>query len=159
MKTIQITDQEARKLYETSNDEWKGILERHYGKEFFSQDVNDRIDGWEDMMAETGRPDVPAFIDLPEDLRDHFQKYYRVVIMNEAYNQGEKMDIYNSDIYRYFAWFRTNGSASGFAFSDTAYGDSDAFAGSGARLALKSKKSAKIVGTKHIDIMREWLES
>lgn len=115
MKTIQITDQEARKLYETSNDEWKGILERHYGKEFFSQDVNDRIDGWEDMMAETGRPDVPAFIDLPEDLRDHFQKYYRVVIMNEAYNQGEKMDIYNSDIYRYFAWFRTNGSASGFA--------------------------------------------
>ena len=159
MKTIQITDQEARKLYKTSNDEWKGILERHYGKEFFSQDVNDRIDGWEDMMAETGRPDVPAFIDLPEDLRDHFQKYYRVVIMNEAYNGGERMDIYNSAIYRYYAWFRTNGSASGFAFCGAAFDYSFANAGSGSRLALKSEKSARIVGTKHIDIMREWLES
>lgn len=159
MKTIQITDQEARKLYKTSNNEWRGILERHYGKEFFSQDVNDRIDGWEDMMAETGRPDVPAFIDLPEDLRDHFQKYYRVIVMNEAYNQGEKMDIYNSDIYRHYPWFRTNGSASGFAFGDAHFDCSIAFAGSGARLALKSEKSAKIVGTKHIDIMREWIES
>lgn len=159
MKTIQITDQEARKLYKTSNNEWRGILERHYGKKFFSQDVNDRIDGWEDMMAETGRPDIPAFIDLPEDLRDHFQKYYRVVIMNEAYNGGEKMDIYNSDIYRYYAWFRTNGSPSGFAFGGTTYDASIAHAGSGSRLALKSEKSARIVGAKHIDIMREWLES
>ncbi|WP_139262121.1 hypothetical protein [Dysgonomonas macrotermitis] len=146
-------------MYKTSNDEWKGILERHYGKKFFSQDVNDRIDGWEDMMAETGRPDVPEFVDLPEDLRDHFQKYYRVIVMNEAYNQGEKMDIYNTNIYRHFPWFRTNGSASGFAFGGAFYDYSLASAGSGSRLALKSEKSVKVIGTKHIDIMREYLES
>ncbi|WP_419033057.1 hypothetical protein [Dysgonomonas gadei] len=108
-------EQKIRGLHKSS-DEVKSALETVLGKEFFSKDITERIDGWEDMMAETGRPDVPQFVDLPEDLRDHFQKYYRVVIMNEAYNEGEKMDIYNSDIARHYPYFKTNGGPSGFAF-------------------------------------------
>lgn len=151
-------EQKIRGLHKSS-DEVKSALETALGKEFFSHDITERIDGWEDMMAETGRPDVPQFVDLPEDLRDHFQKYYRVVIMNEAYNEGEKMDIYNSEVARHYPVFRTNGGPSGFAFEYSDYVNAGAIAGSGSRLALKSDKRAQVVGTKHIDIYRDWLES
>ncbi|MDR2003310.1 MAG: hypothetical protein LBQ74_09795 [Prevotella sp.] len=151
-------EQKIRGLHKSS-DEVKSALETALGKEFFSQDITERIDVWEDMMAETGLPDVPEFTELPERLRDHFKKYYRVVVMTEAYNEGEKMDIYNSEVARHYPYFRTNGCPSGFAFEDSAYGNTHAHAGSGSRLALKSEKRAQVVGTKHIDIYREWLES
>ncbi|WP_419033430.1 hypothetical protein [Dysgonomonas gadei] len=151
-------EQKIRGLHKSS-DEVKSALETVLGKEFFTKDITERIDGWEDMMAETGRPDIPQFVDLPEDLRDHFQKYYRVVIMNEAYNEGEKMDIYNKDIARHYPVFRTNGGPSGFAFEGSGCACTHAAAGTGSRLALKSEKRAQVVGTKHIDIYRDWLES
>ncbi len=151
-------EQKIRGLHRSS-DAVKAALESVLGEGFFSQDITERIDGWEDMMAETGRPDVPQFVDLPEDLRNHFQKYYRVVIMNEAYNEGEQMDIYNSGIARHYPYFITKGGHSGLAFLRSYCDDASARAGSGSRLALKSGKRAQVVGTKHIDIYREWLES
>lgn len=151
-------EQKIRGLHKSS-DEVKSALETVLGKEFFTKDITERIDGWEDMMAETGLPDVPEFTELPERLRDHFKKYYRVVVMTEAYNEGERMNIYNNDIARHYPYFRTNGSPSGFAFEDSCYDGTFASAGSGSRLALKSEKRAQIVGTKHIDIYRAWLES
>lgn len=151
-------EQKIRGLHKSS-DEVKSALETVLGKDFFTKDITERIDGWEDMMAETGLPDVPEFTELPERLRDHFKKYYRVVVMTEAYNEGERMDIYNSDIARHYPVFRTNGGPSGFAFWISSYVYTSAVAGSGSRLALKSDKRAQVVGTKHIDIYRAWLES
>lgn len=111
------------------------------------------------MLSETGLPDIPEFTELPERLRNHFQKYYRCVVMTEAYNEGEKMDIYNEDEYRHYPYFATNGGPSAFAFRNSFFVNSFANAGSGSRLSLKSKKLANIVGTKHADIYREYLES
>ncbi|MBD8389631.1 hypothetical protein [Dysgonomonas sp. BGC7] len=147
-----------RGLYKSS-DEVKSALESEFGKEFFTLDISERINGWEDMMEETGRPDAPVFVDLPEDLRDHFRKYYRVVIMNEAYNEGERMDIYDSSKARHYPYFLTNGSPSAFAFRGSIFDSTNAHAGSGSRLALKSAKRVEIAATKHPEIYREWLES
>lgn len=153
-KTLEL---KIRDLYKSS-DEFKTALETTFGKEFFNQDITERINGWEDMLAETGRPDVPAFSDVPEDLRPYFKAVYKNVVMVEAYNEGERMDIYNSNRYRHYPWFRTNGSPSGFAFFVSPYASTAAHAGSGSRLSLKSEKLANIVGTKHKDICREMLE-
>lgn len=147
-----------RGLYKSS-DEVKSALETVLGKDFFSQDITERIDGWEDMLSETGLPDIPEFTELPERLRDHFRKYYRLVVMTEAYNEGEEVDIYDKDQPRHYPYFLTKGSPSGFAFGDSYYVRSYAIAGSGSRLSLKNTKLAKLVGTKHIDFYREYLES
>lgn len=151
-------EKKIRGLYKSST-EVQSVLEAEFGKEFFNRDITERINGWEDMLAETGLPDIPAFTELPERLRNHFQKYYRMVVMTEAYNEGEKMDIYNEDEYRYYPYFATNGGPSAFAFERSDFDYSLAAAGSGSRLSFKSEKLANIVGTKHADIYREYLES
>lgn len=153
-----ILEQKLRGLHKSS-DTMKSALENTFGKEFFQQDITERINDWKDMLSETGRPDVPIFSDLPEDLRDHFQKYYRYIVMVEAYNEGRKMDIYDGDEYRYYPYFRTNGSPAAFAFCRSGFDGSCAHAGSGSRLALKSEKLSKLVGERHTDICREMLES
>lgn len=108
-------EQKIRGLYKSST-EVQSVLEAEFGKEFFNRDIAERINGWEDMLAETGLPDIPEFTELPERLRNHFKKYYRCVVMTEAYNEGEKMDIYNEDEYRHYPYFATNGGPSAFAF-------------------------------------------
>lgn len=159
MKTKQLSNSKLRALYNTGTQKTKELLEETYGKDFFSQSVIDRIGGWKDMMEETGRPDVPEFVDLPEDLRLHFQKYYKVVIGTEAYNEGERMDIYNEKVWRHYPYFACNGSPAGFAFDVSLYGSTYADAGSGSRLALKSEERSNAFGRKHPDFFREWLES
>lgn len=158
-KTLKLSEQKARSLYKTGSLEMKELLEENFGKGFFSQSVMDRIDTWEDMLAETGLPETPEFTELPERLRDHFQKYYRCVVMTEAYNEGETMDIYDRDTPRHYPYFLTKGSSAAFAFYDSLYDFALAAAGSGSRLALKSGDLAKHVGVKHIDFYREYLES
>ncbi len=134
-----------RGLYKSS-DEVKSALESEFGKEFFTPDISERINGWEDMMEETGRPDAPVFVDLPEDLRDHFRKYYRIVIMNEAYNEGERMDIYDSSKARHYPYFLTNGGPSAFAFWHSHCVSAVARAGSGSRLRVLSEIAADHIG-------------
>lgn len=147
-----------RGLYKSS-DEVKSALETVLGKDFFSQDITERIDGWEDMLSETGLPDIPEFTELPERLRDHFRKYYRLIVMTEAYNEGEKVNIYDKDKPRHYPYFLTKNSPAAFAFYLSRYDNAYADAGSGSRLSLKNAKLAKVAGTKHIDFYREYLES
>ncbi len=157
-KPFKMTGATARKLYRTM-PELKEALEESYGKEFFQQDLTKVINNFEDVLEVTGRPDVPAFSDLPEDLRDHFQKYYRVIAIVEAFNQGEKMNIYDKNVSRYYPYFRTNGSPSGFAFGGSCYGDASATAGSGSRLSLRESKYSDYMGKNFKQIIQEYLES
>lgn len=159
MKTLQNAQANARRLYKDSTPEFKAMLEEIFGKEFFSRPVTERIDGWEDMLSETGRPDIPVFVDVPEDLRPFFRGVYKNVIMVEAYNEGERMDIYDEDKPRHYPYFETNGSPSSFAFYGSNYGRSYAGAGSGSRLSFKDSKLSTHAGKKHTDIFREMLES
>ena len=158
-KTLELSDQTARSLYKTASPEFKEILEASFGKEFFQQDVIDRIKEWEDMLAETGRPDIPEFSDVPEDMRRWFKSLYRGAVMTEAYNQGEKMDIYNPDKYRYYPYFKCNFFPSDFRFGDSLYNATLAHAGSGSRLSFMRNEAAIAAAKKHPDIFREMLDS
>ena len=48
MKTLQISEQKARELYKTGSKDLKTILEESFTKEFFSNDITDRIKTYED---------------------------------------------------------------------------------------------------------------
>lgn len=138
-------EQKIIRLHKSST-EVQSVLEAEFGKEFFNRDITERINGWEDMLAETGLPDIPAFTELPERLRNHFQKYYRMVVMTEAYNEGEKMDIYNEDEIRHYPYFATNGGPSAFAFGYSYFALTRARAGSGSRLRVLSEVAADHIG-------------
>jgi hypothetical protein len=159
MKTLQIDEKNAMKLYKSASDEFKTTLEDTFGKDFFQIDVLDRIKTYEDAQEETGRPDVPKFSEVPEDLRKFFQSFYKVIVINEALNEGERFDIYDNTVNRYYTWFRTNGSPSGFAFDGSYCANAAAAAGSGSRLCLKSEKIANYVGNQFVNEYRELLDS
>ena len=158
MKTLKLSDKKARSLHKTGSNEMKQLLEENFGKDFFNHDPIEDIEDWDDILEATGRPDVPAFSDLPEDLRDHFQKYYKVIVGTEAYSGEKRTDIYSGE-RRYYPYFLTNGSASGFLFSDSYFDYTSAYAGSGSRLSFDEERLSTAFGKKHTRIYREWLES
>jgi hypothetical protein len=158
-KPIEITENTARMLYKTATPEFKAALEDTYGKEFFQQGLPEVINDFVDILEATGNTCVPDFSDLPERYRDHFKKYFKVVIMVEAYNRGQKMDIYDEDTLRHYPYFKTNGSPSGFAFRGSGCDYAIALAGSGSRLSFREEKHSDDAGTKFKQIFQEYLES
>lgn len=83
-------------------------------KKEVKKDVTERVKTFEDAMAETGRPAVPEFSDVPEDLRDYFKAQYKMVVIAEALNEGWKADWTDGSQKKWFSWFFV--SSSGFAF-------------------------------------------
>jgi len=158
MNNLELTDQEVRQLHK-ADPNWRPALERQFGKEFFSQDVTERINGLEDMFREADRPVVENFGDVPVDLIPFMRSVYENVVMAEAYNGCKGMDIYNSDEERHYPYFDCNVSPSSFAFDDSYYDRSSAGAGSGSRLAFKKREHVEHAATKHTGVFRKMLES
>lgn len=95
------------------------------------------IQTFEDALKATGRPDVPAFADVPEDMREWFQNLYKAAVVTEAINGDSKVDPVDTDQWKYLPWLRVNkGAPSGFAFDVTACWSSLAVAGYASRLCF-----------------------
>lgn len=152
MKTLQLSDQKARSLHKTDSKEMRELLEENFGKDFFSQSVIDQIKTFQDAMEETGRPDVPDFSDVPEDMRAYFVAQYKMSVIAEALNEGWTPDWDNDNELKWRVWFRM--SPSDFAFDTSSYDYSYARAGSGSRLYFKSEELVIYCAKQFIDIWR-----
>ena len=150
MKTLQIDEKQAKTLYKTAMPELKQMLEEAFGEDFFN--VLAKVKTFADALAITGRPEVPPFSDVPEDLREFFKATYKVVVINEALNDGKRFDLYDSSVFRYYPWFKTKGSPSGFAFDVSGYVNTYAIAGSGSRLRVLSDEAATHIGKIFLEV-------
>lgn len=156
-KTLELTGKQARDLYKTSPSEWKEVLENNFGKDFFSQSIMDRVKTYEDACAELGEDPLDE-----EALRNlGFSKdeivYRKLKTIARALNEGWVAKVYDEDEYRYYPWFEHNGSPSGFAFSASSYGDTDASAGGGSRLCFKSRELSNYAGEQFLDLWKEFI--
>ena len=156
MKTAKINEETAKKLYPNAAPELKTIFEDTFGKNTFLP-IEERINSFEDALKEYGRPEVPKFDCVPEDLRPFFRATYKCLVIAEAFNQGKRLDIYNSKQERHYPYFKNNGSASAFGLDDTDFGHTLSFAGSGSRLSFLDEKRARIAVTKFRDEFRDML--
>ena len=116
-------------------------------------EIIEKIKTYEDALQATGRPDVPDFSALPEDMRKHFTALYKMVVIVEALNEGWKPDWNDSNERKCFPWFWM--SPSSFAFGDSDYDYGAADAGSGSRLKLKSDELAEYCGKQFVDIWKD----
>ncbi len=120
--------------------------------------IKERIKSFEDAMKATGRPDVPDFSNLPEDIRKYFIAQYKMLVITEALNEGWNADWNNYSEYKYFPYFYHNSSSpSGFAFCDSNYGSTGAPAGGGSRLCYKTRALSDYSGKQFIDIWNDIL--
>lgn len=144
---LTVDKKNALKAWNEADTKGKKLLENLYGKcTFENQKVQDRVKTFEDALEETGRPDVPDFSMLPDDLVEYFEAVYKTVVLAEALNEGKKVDIYDSNKYRYYPYFYPNSSASSFAFNDSNYDATPACAGGGSRLSFVSRELSDYAG-------------
>lgn len=115
--------------------------------------ITDLVKTFEDARKITGRPDVPDFSSLPEDLRKHFIALYKIVVITEALNEGWQPNWDNHNEYKYYPWFEM--SPSSFAFYDSYYGNAYADAGSRSRLKFKTRELAKYAAIQFQDIWKD----
>lgn len=124
-------------------------------KKEVKKDVTERVKTFEDALLETGRPGVPEFSDIPEDMRDYFKAQYKAVVIAEALNEGWKADWTNGNQEKWFPWFYV--SSSGFAFHVTTYYCSPPAAGDGSRLCFKTEALARYAGRQFLQVWDDLL--
>lgn len=158
MKTgkLEISKEQAIALYPDASADFKKMLEDTFGKDVFLP-AEERIDSFDDALKASGRPEVPEFDCVPEDLRPFFQATYKCLVIAEAFNQGKRLDIYNSKQERHYPYFENNGSASAFGLSGAYCGRTTSLAGSGSRLSFLDIKRARIAGGKFRTEFRDML--
>lgn len=150
MKQLQITEQNARKLYKGATDEFKTTLEDTFGKEFFSMNITDRIKTYEDACAELG---IAAQLEdtlkelgfTPDEIN-----LRKIKTITEALNEGWKPDWNDSKQYKYYPWFKM--SSGGFVFDGTYYVLSHACAGNASRLCFPTEEMAEYAGRTFTDV-------
>lgn len=157
MKTLQISEQKARELYKSGSGELKSILEESFGKDFFSQKITDRVKTYEDACRELSMNPLDKNKLIGFGFTKHDIAYKKLVTIIKALNEGWVPDVCDNSVYRWYPWFKTNGSPSSFAFNVSFYAFANAFAGSGSRLCLKSKELSEYCGKQFIDLWKQFI--
>lgn len=118
MKTLQITEENARKLYDDATPEFKATLEDTFGKEFFSKKITDRVKTYEDACRVLGEAPLNELACFISGLAQDEIYYRRVKTITRALNEGWTPDWSDGDQKKWFPYFNTS---SGFAFYATDY--------------------------------------
>lgn len=120
-----------------------------------SGDIKDRVKSYEDACAELGRQPYNEDALMKLGLTRNDIAYQKMVVIVEALNEGWKPDVCDSNVRRWYPWFKPNGSPSSFAFRDSDCDYGSASAGSGSRLALKSEELADYCGIHFLELWKE----
>ena len=115
--------------------------------------VTDRVKTYEDACKELGRQPYNEDQLMTLGLTKNDIAYQKMVVIIEALNEGWKPDWDNWDECKYYPWFDM--SPSSFAFFGSCYGRTNADAGSGSRLKLKSRELAVYAGKQFKDIWKD----
>ena len=155
MRTLQISEKKAMELYKNGSDELKTVLEESFGKEFFQRKITDRIKTYEDACAELGIDPLDEAELMKLGLTKHDIAYQKLATVVKALNESWTPDVCDSSVYRWYPWFKTNGSPSSFAFAASACGTARAIAGSGSRLKFRTRELSEYAAKQFIDIWKD----
>lgn len=117
----------------------------------------ERIKTFEDACEDQGRepeyvlPYEPDTTD-PEEINEN--AYVKLKTIIKSLNEGWSPDFSDSNQYKYYPWFRSNGSGLGLSFGDYDYAASGSPVGS--RLYLKSRELAEYAGKQFIEIYNQY---
>jgi len=157
MKTlnVQVSEKRAKELY-YSVPEMKEQLEDAFGKDFFSQSVIKRIKTYEDVCSELGENPVDEDACKKLGMNKNDIAYLKLTQVVRALNDGWVAKVYDSE-NRWYPWFYHNGSPSAFAFVVSDFGITNANAGSGSPLCLKTQELSNYAGRQFIDLWKEFI--
>lgn len=118
----------------------------------------DRIKTFEEACEKLGldpQKTIPDFSMFPKEHQTAMIAHAKLIIINEALNEGWKPDWTNGQWDKYFPWF-VMGSPSGDGFSYCDYDNWHASSGVGSRLCFKSRELAKYAGETFLQLYKDY---
>jgi hypothetical protein len=118
------------------------------------------IKTFEDACVALGiSTEIPDFSNSPKKHRNALIAHYKLVIINEALNEGWEPNWGNWNERKYFPWFdfkEGSDKSSGFGFSCGDWTCSNAVTSVGARLCFKTSDLAEYAGKQFIELYKEY---
>ncbi len=154
MKTLQITEANARRLYKDATPEFRTTLEDTFGKEYFSRKVTD-CETYEEICQFIGEPPVNEEelkqIGFSQDEID----YRKLKQITKAYNDGWVADYNDVNQRKWIPWFSFSPSGARFNYSNCHFSLADA--GRAARLCFKDKATSDAAGKRFTDLYARFI--
>lgn len=117
MKTLKISEVDAKKYYKTGSEEFKTVLETTFGKEMFSEKITDRVKSWKDVvdiLEEQGESVVLPYKLAKTKQQDSINALYKIQCISKVLNEGWEPDFNNGNQYKYYPWFEYKNTGFGF---------------------------------------------
>lgn len=157
-ETLQISKENAVKAFDQANEKGKQLLSNLFGKKTFLKDVCERIQNWDDILAEHGITQS-QFDEQCKGLPEDEIGYKEVKLIVEAYNEGWVPDYDNHHQPKFEPRFiREKGSPSGSGFSYYGFVHWASGSGSavGSRLVFRDPKILRHAAEHFIDLHKIW---
>lgn len=154
MKTLQITEANARKLYKDATPEFKAMLEDTFGKKYFSKKIID-CDTYEELCDFIGEPSIDEAVLRRIGFTQDEIDYRKLKQITKAYNEGWVAD-YNDENQR--KWVpRFNFLPLGARFYSSYYDCSVSYAGHAARFCFKDEATSDTAGRKFTELYARFI--
>jgi len=148
---MEITKQEAKRIYPDAPEWLKEKLEQEFGADYFQHESYEEIKTFEDACAKL---DIdPLLVSNESDTPDE-AAYKKLKLIVKAINAGWEPDWNNTGQRKYWPWFRLS---SGFGCSDSTYYYGHAITGVGSRLCFESEEKSTYAANQFIDIYEQFL--
>ncbi len=148
---MELKKEEAKKLYPSSPDWFKGKLEEAFGKESFRKTDFRDIKCFEDACKELDiDPDaVCSDVDTSDEVA-----YKMLKIIIQAINQEWTADWSNTNQRKWYPWFNLS---SGFGFDVSFYDFDGSNSNVGSRLCFESEEKSNYAGKQFLEIYRQFM--
>lgn len=157
MKKLEITLEDASRLYKTASSEMKELFELNFGKKELSPKIEDRILTFDDVekeLTDNNDPLVDQFVLLMDnDFPAHIIATHQVTMIAKVFNEGTFMGVKNKNQDKYYPWFLTKGSELRFGSSNCSYHSSRV----PAHLCFKSKTLSDLAAERFVEIYKRLL--
>ena len=156
MKTLQINEKNAKRLYKTASEEFKQTLEDTFGKDFFTGKIADRIKTYKDACDELCLEPVDIQVMKSVGFTDDEITYRKIKTITEVLNEGWKPNWSNRDQKKWIPYFNTL-SPLGFAFDGAGYDCARPNAGGASRLCFQSEELAIYAGKQFTELYKNFI--
>lgn len=161
MKTLQITEENATRLYKDAAPEFKTMLNDTFGENFFKRKITDRIKTYEDACREIGEIPVNEAKMKSSGFTSDEIAYRKIKTIAKALNERWQPDWNDQNQFKYFPWFELgpsyNGSYCGLAYSHSNYVRSISDSYLGSRLVFKNKELAEYAGQQFVRLYEAFM--
>ena len=147
MKTIQITEANALKAYDSTDSTGRALLADLIGADFFNRKITDRVKTLEDALELSTYKPSWTEDDAPDDVA-----YKQLKAIVNALNEGWTPDLTDDEQYWYWPYFSK--TSKGFVFFNVHYYSS--LTNLSSRLCFRSREVAQYAAETFHDLYRDY---